>query len=169
MLDEPRDRRCRDHAHGAAAYSDRVGEHDEALRAAGLRATLPRRRVLEVLADRAHLTPDEIARAVPDRECGPVPPSTVYRALDALEGAGLVDHTHLDHGPPTYHLADHEGHLHLVCRTCGTVTELAAGLAADLAARLRRETGFDADLTHMAIHGRCASCADELHRKDPAT
>jgi Fur family ferric uptake transcriptional regulator len=82
----------------------------------------------------------------------------VYRALDCLEEVGVVSHTHLDHRAPTYHLADHARHLHLVCRLCGAVAESPASLADGLVADLAREHGFAADVTHMAIQGECAQC-----------
>ncbi len=129
------------------------------LRRAGLRMTDQRRRVLDVLTVRSHLTPEVIAQVVAEDGGPALPPSTIYRTLDALEGVGLVDHTHLDHRAPTYHLAGHHGHLHLVCRSCARVVEVSPGLAASMVEQLRTEVGFVADPTHMAIHGRCAECA----------
>lgn len=131
----------------------------EVLRRHGLRMTEQRRRVLAVLTRRSHLTPDAISALV-DGDGGPeLPPSTIYRTLDALEEVGLVEHTHLDHRAPTYRLAGHHGHLHLRCRACGRVVEVDPAVAEDFVERLAATTGFAADLTHMAIHGRCAECA----------
>lgn len=118
-----------------------------------------RRRVLAVLTSRSHLTPEIIASVVAEDGGSELPPSTIYRTLEALEEVGLVDHTHLDHHAPTYHLARHHGHLHLVCRSCHRVTEVDPALAAPMVEQVRSESGFVADPTHMAIHGRCASCA----------
>ena len=50
--------------------------------------------------------------------------STVYRTLDTLEQLGIIDHTHLAHGPAIFHLADGD-HQHLVCERCGRVEEVA--------------------------------------------
>ena len=87
-----------------------------------------------------------------------VAPVSVYRALDCLEEVGVVSHTHLDHRAPTYHLADHARHLHLVCRLCGAVAESPAALADGLVTELAREHGVRADVTHMAIQGECSQC-----------
>lgn len=129
------------------------------VRSRGLRLTAPRRRVLGVLARGEHLTPEVLTHLV-GRDGGPeLPPSTIYRTLQSLEDVGIVTHTHLDHGPPTYHLARPHGHLHLVCRGCKAVLEVEVQRADPLVAALRQETGFRADPTHMAIHGYCASCS----------
>lgn len=132
----------------------------EVLRRHGLRMTEQRRRVLGALTHRSHLTPDAIAALVATDGGPELPPSTIYRTLDALEEVGLVEHTHLDHRAPTYHRAGRHGHLHLRCRECGRVSEIDPTVAAPFVATVRDTTGFDADLTHMAIHGRCAECAD---------
>ncbi|WEV77693.1 Fur family transcriptional regulator [Janibacter cremeus] len=133
----------------------------EVLRRHGLRMTEQRRRVLGALTRRSHLTPDSIAALVATDGGPELPPSTIYRTLDALEEVGLVEHTHLDHRAPTYHRAGRHGHLHLRCRDCGRVTEVDPALATPFADAVRGTTGFVADLTHMAIHGRCADCAGD--------
>lgn len=129
------------------------------LRRHGLRMTDQRRRVLTVLTRRSHLTPDAITAAVSGDGGATLPPSTIYRTLEALEEVGLVDHTHLDHRAPTYHLAGHHGHLHLLCRSCERIVEVDPALATPLVESVHAEVGFLADPTHMAIHGRCAECA----------
>ena len=137
-----------------------MADPGEVLRRHGLRMTEQRRRVLAVLDERSHLTPEDIVAAVGDDGGPQLPPSTIYRTLDALQDVGLVDHTHLDHRAPTYQRAGHHGHLHLVCRRCGEVLEADASLAEEITDRLRSVAGFVADPTHMAIHGHCARCVD---------
>ncbi len=133
---------------------------DAALRERGLRATPQRRQVLTAIMSLGHATPEQIHERVHD-EHPPVNLSTIYRALELLEELGLVSHTHLDHGAPTYHLAAHARHLHLVCRTCGSVIEAELSIARPLAATIAERYGFYADLTHLSVHGLCASCAGD--------
>ena len=71
--------------------------------------------------------------------------STIYRNLEALEGVGVVSHTHLDHRAPTYHLADHADHVHLVCLSCGAVIESAVAAADPFVGNLLTRYGFVAD------------------------
>lgn len=132
------------------------------VRERGLRLTEPRRRVLAVLAKGEHLTPEVLTHLVGRDGGSTLPPSTIYRTLQSLEDVGIVTHSHLDHGPATYHLARPHRHLHLVCRGCRSVLEVPTEAADALVAQVLSETGFQADPTHMAIHGHCARCAEDL-------
>jgi Fur family ferric uptake transcriptional regulator len=130
----------------------------ETLRAKGYRITPQRQLVLDAVARLEHGTPDEICAEV-QRSASGVNLSTVYRALELLEELGMVTHTHLGHGAPTYHAATVEDHLHLVCRDCGSVTETDVSMADDLVGRLAERHGFETDVAHFAIYGRCKVCA----------
>ncbi len=131
----------------------------EMLRAKGMRLTRQRERVIEAVDALGHATPDGLAAAVAVDGGPTLPLSTIYRNLEALEEVGVVSHTHLDHRSPTYHLADHADHLHLVCLSCGAVIESAVSTADPLVGNLLARHGFVADVKHMAIHGWCARCA----------
>jgi len=135
--------------------------HDlgEQLRARGRRMTPQRQRVLDAVAALGHATPEDVGARVSADGGVALAPSTIYRTLEALESLGIVSHTHLDHGAPTYHLADHADHVHLVCRTCGRVQQCDRRYADPFTANVLQSTGFVADVTHMAVHGECAACA----------
>jgi Fur family ferric uptake transcriptional regulator len=137
-----------------------VGDLGEALRARGMRLTPQRRRIVEALTVLEHGTPDAVAARVATDGGPELPLSTIYRGLDALEELGVVSHTHLDHRAPTYHLAGHATHIHLVCLGCGTVAEAPVATAAELVGNVRTATVFEPDVTHMAIHGWCATCQE---------
>jgi Fur family ferric uptake transcriptional regulator len=128
------------------------------LRQRGYRLTPQRQLVLEAVGALEHATPDGILSEVRKTASG-VNISTVYRTLELLEELGLVSHAHLGHGAPTYHLAARHDHIHLVCRDCDSVTEVSVELAAPLKEGLRSEFGFDTDMKHFAIFGRCRDCA----------
>lgn len=128
------------------------------LRARGLRLTPQRRLVLEAVETLRHATPEEILAEV-RRHSDAVNLSTVYRNLEVLEELGAIRHTHLSDRAPTYHaVTDHE-HFHLVCRDCGEVTSVPLEEAQALGEALQRDRGFVADLGHLALFGRCRSCA----------
>jgi Fur family ferric uptake transcriptional regulator len=129
----------------------------ETLRAKGYRITPQRQLVLDSVVALQHGTPDEICAEV-QRTAGGVNLSTVYRSLELLEELGLVTHTHLGHGAPTYHSAAGDDHLHLVCRVCGAVTETDVSMADGLVSRLAEQHGFETDVAHFAIYGRCQGC-----------
>ncbi|MEJ3652265.1 Fur family transcriptional regulator [Actinomycetes bacterium KLBMP 9759] len=122
----------------------------------GLRMTPQRQLVLDAVRELGHATPEQICTQV-QRSAPAVNITTVYRTLDLLERIGLVRHTHLGHGAPTYSEQEHQ-HVHLVCHSCGEVTETPTELMDALAARLRTESGFELDVTHVALSGRCDRC-----------
>jgi Fur family ferric uptake transcriptional regulator len=124
------------------------------LRALGQRVTPQRRLVLEAVASLGHATPEQIHAEVGAR----ADLSTVYRTLDLLEEVGLVQHTHLGHGSPTWSVAEGEVHVHLVCRVCDAVREISVSVVADLKSVLERTEGFEIDMSHLALTGRCARC-----------
>ncbi|QKW50651.1 Fur family transcriptional regulator [Streptomyces buecherae] len=129
------------------------------LRARGYRLTPQRQLVLEAVDTLEHATPDDILTEV-RRTASGVNISTVYRTLDLLEELGLISHAHLGHGSPTYHVAARHHHLHLVCRDCTDVLEADQAIAETFTRQLRESFGFDTDLKHFAIFGRCAKCTD---------
>ena len=113
--------------------------------------------MLRAVTELRHGTPDEICLEV-QRTAGGVNISTVYRTLELLEELGLVTHTHLGHGAPTYHSATDEDHLHLVCRVCGLIIETDVSVADHLVDDLAPRHGFVTDVAHFAIFGRCKDC-----------
>jgi Fur family ferric uptake transcriptional regulator len=128
------------------------------LRANGGRVTTSRRLLLSCLfGDPSHRTAEELAARV--QELAPdVHLSTVYRNLEELERLGVVVHTHLGHGPATYHLST-ETHGHLVCKTCGAMTEAPGDLFESLAKSALDRFGFTIDPRHFAVLGSCIACA----------
>lgn len=127
------------------------------LRNRGYRLTPQRQLVLEAVEKLEHSTPDDILVEV-RRTASGVNISTVYRTLELLEELGLVSHAHLGHGAPTYHLADQHHHMHLMCRDCSQVIEADMELATSFTRKLRDTLGFDTDMKHFAIFGRCRDC-----------
>lgn len=141
------------HHHDARSQGGWQGQ----LRAKGYRLTPQRQLVLEAIGDLGHATPEDILSRVRATASG-VNISTVYRTLDLLEELALVTHTHLGHGAPTYHVANDAEHVHLVCRSCGVVTEVSPDVVSATVERLAAGHGFAADVHHFAIFGQCANC-----------
>jgi Fur family ferric uptake transcriptional regulator len=147
-------------AEGGAVAGPGLPDLPATLRARGYRITPQRQLVLDAVTALEHGTPDEICAEVQRTAHGVnVNLSTVYRTLELLEELGLVTHTHLGHGAPTYHAAADSDHLHLVCRDCGAVIETDVALADSLVGMLAQRHGFETDVGHFAIYGRCQECA----------
>jgi Fur family ferric uptake transcriptional regulator len=128
--------------------------------------TPQRQLVLDAVRELGHATPEQICAEV-QRAAPAVNITTIYRTLDLMERIGVVRHTHLGHGAPTYSEQEHQ-HLHLVCHVCGAVTESPNDLMGELARRLRGESDFELDVTHVALSGRCRACRDAGRDGDDA-
>ena len=142
-------------------------DHVELLRRTGLRATGQRLAVLAALDRLGHATMDQLLDAASD-----VLPnlqlSTIYRSVETLTAHGLVSHTHLTGSTPTYQLASHGNHAHLVCRGCGSVTQMDDDVASRFTSDIARVHGFDLDFGHLSVFGRCATCVEGDLREDEA-
>ncbi|GAA1344949.1 Fur family transcriptional regulator [Saccharothrix algeriensis] len=125
----------------------------------GMRMTPQRQLVLDAVRELGHATPEQVCRRV-QAAAPSVNITTVYRTLDLLDRLGLVRHTHLGHGAPSYSVGEHE-HVHLVCHRCGHVDEVPCETLSPLAGTLRAEHGFELDASHLALSGRCRDCLKE--------
>ena len=146
-----------DHVHEVHTVEDVLA----LVRAHGGRVTSSRRLLLEALfAGPDHRTAEDLAETV-QSEAPDVALSTVYRNLEELEKLGVVVHSHLGHGPATYHLAS-AAHGHFVCQECGVAVEAPDELFRSLARAARTRYGFELDTRHFAVLGRCAACRHEV-------
>lgn len=130
------------------------------LRQRGLRWTPQRRTVIEVLAEAdGHITAADLVERCRARDATTIP-STVYRTLDVLEELGLVRHGHGADGREEFHVLPVGEHGHLHCAACGSTWEIGRGSAAAVSAALRAADGFEIDIGHVTLVGRCRECAE---------
>ncbi|MGA2209173.1 MAG: transcriptional repressor [Acidimicrobiales bacterium] len=143
--------------------AERVEEVLSLLRARGGRVTTARRQLLEALfASAGHRTAEDLAAEIQAR-APDIHLSTIYRNLDELERLGVIVHTHLGHGPASYHLSS-SAHGHLVCERCGLTLEAPEELFASLSKGAEGRFGFHIDPRHFAVLGRCAGCSTSTRR-----
>ena len=129
------------------------------LRERGLRWTPQRRLLVGVLAEsEGHVTAAELLDRC--RAADPqTTPSTVYRTLDVLENLNMVRHAHGADGREEFHVLPQAEHGHLRCAACGRNWEIEAREASRLIGGLARARGFEVDLSHLMVVGRCAECS----------
>lgn len=132
------------------------------LREKGYRVTAQRAILLETIAhNHGHLNVQEIYQEARQRLPG-LNLATVYRTVDSLRDAGLIDWYAPGSEPMQFALRDHENpHGHLVCQKCGTVSELDLSLAQNFQERVRQATGFQIDGSHLTFQGLCPRCSVE--------
>ena len=130
----------------------------QTLREKGYRLTPQRMMVLEAIeGSDDHISAEEI-HAKARSKYPYINISTVYRTLDLLKEQGLVIETDLGGGRFLYHPVGKAHHHHLVCRKCGSVTDIDASMFHRLHEELTARHGFDAEFEHIAIFGTCAKC-----------
>ena len=85
--------------------------------------------------------------------------TTVYRTLQSMSAAGLVDTLRADTGESVYRRCSAHHHHHLVCRRCGSTVEVGGREVEAWAAEVAIEHGFS-DVSHtIEIFGTCADCS----------
>ena len=131
----------------------------EDLRAAGLKATLPRKKILEVLEAKAgqHLSAEDVYRYL--LESGEdVGLATVYRVLTQFEGAGLVERHHFEGGQSVFELNQGEHHDHILCVKCGKVEEFVDEVIEQRQRDIAEKAGYAMTDHCLYIYGICPEC-----------
>ena len=114
------------------------------IKRAGLKVTLPRLKVLEVLehADPHHLSAEDVYKKLMDSDDS-VGLATVYRVLTQFESAGIVARHNFDDGHSVYELASEEHHDHMVDIDTGAVVEFINESIESLQREIAAEHGFE--------------------------
>jgi Fur family transcriptional regulator, stress-responsive regulator len=130
----------------------------ERLRDRGQRVTAQRVVLYRVLRELGrHATAEEVLQAAAPR-LPQLSLPTVYATLDLLDELGLVRRLAAHAGAVMYDPRPDE-HAHAVCRRCGSVTDLEAGIDPSPALAAARAAGFAPDGMDMAVYGLCSRCA----------
>lgn len=132
---------------------------NQELRKAGLKVTLPRIKILEVLegADNRHLSAEDVYKAL--LEAGEeVGLATVYRVLTQFENAGLVARHHFEGGHSVFELEQGQHHDHLVCVKCGRVEEFVDETIESRQKAIAEKAGYDITDHCLYIYGICPDC-----------
>jgi Fur family ferric uptake transcriptional regulator len=128
----------------------------EELKSSGLKATLPRIKILEVFqrTERRHMTAEDVFKALL-HEGADIGLATVYRVLMQFEQAGLLSRSNFESGKAVFELNEGEHHDHLVCLDCGHVEEF---YDAEIEQRQRAVTisrGFELQEHSLSLYARC--------------
>ena len=116
----------------------------KSLKEAGLKATLPRIRILEILeaSEQKHVSAEDVYKALLDAG-EDVGLATVYRVLTQFEGAGLVIRHHFDTGHSVFELDRGGHHDHMVCIKTGKVIEFENEEIEKLQHKIAEEHGYE--------------------------
>jgi len=139
-----------------------IFNENQELRKAGLKVTLPRVKILQMLesSHQRHLSAEDVYKTL--LESGEdVGLATVYRVLTQFESAGLVIRHHFEGGHSVFELDQGEHHDHLVCLQCGKVLEFMDPVIEARQEAIAEEHGFQITDHSLYLYGRCHQCASQ--------
>ena len=128
--------------------------HD--LRSAGLKATLPRLKIINVFEQSRvrHMTAEDVYKQLLADGLD-VGLATVYRVLTQFEQAGLLIRHHFETGKAVFELNDEKHHDHLVCLTCGRVEEFFDSEIEKRQIKIAKERGFTIHEHALYLYAEC--------------
>ncbi|HLK70798.1 MAG TPA: ferric iron uptake transcriptional regulator [Steroidobacteraceae bacterium] len=126
------------------------------LRKAGLKVTLPRLKILEILERSAtrHLSAEEIYKTLLDSS-EDIGLATVYRVLTQFEAAGLVSRRHFENGMAVFEINHGTHHDHIVCMDCGCVEEFVDAEIESRQNAIAQRLGYQIAEHSLVLYGRC--------------
>lgn len=128
--------------------------HD--LKASGLKATLPRMKILEVFqtTQQRHLSAEDVYKLLlaEDSDIGL---ATVYRVLQQFADAGILKRSHFDEGKTIFELDEGTHHDHLVCMDCGVVEEFYDAQIEQRQKMVAEQRGFALQEHALALYAHC--------------
>ena len=154
---------CR-RAEKRAAREESAVENQE-LRNAGLKVTLPRVKILEILesSHRRHMSAEDMYKSLLDSG-EDIGLATVYRVLTQFETAGLVTRHHFEGGHSVFELNQGMHHDHIVCVKCGRVDEFVDGEIEKRQKQIANAKGYEITDHSLHLYGICPDCRKLLNK-----
>ena len=135
------------------------------LRKAGLKVTLPRVKILELLegAEMHHMSAEEVYKALIEQG-EDVGLATVYRVLTQFEQAGMVERHNFENNLSVFEITQDEHHDHLVCDVCGKIIEFHNTTIEEQQIKVAAEYGFKLSGHSLVLYGICNNqeCRDSV-------
>jgi Fur family ferric uptake transcriptional regulator len=132
------------------------GARADDLKSSGLKATLPRIKILEVFqkSEQRHMTAEDVFKALLN-ENSEIGLATVYRVLMQFEQAGLLTRSNFESGKAVFELNEGQHHDHLVCLTCGRVEEFYDAEIEKRQRAVAHARGFELHEHALSLYAAC--------------
>ena len=132
----------------------------EELKNTGLKATLPRLKILEIFqkGTQRHMTAEDVFRVLLE-ERSDIGLATVYRVLTQFEQAGILIRSNFEGGKAVYELDEGQHHDHFICTGCGSVEEFYDPEIEKRQHLIAKAKGWQVQDHAMSLYGLCATCA----------
>lgn len=133
-----------------------MSDHPTELKASGLKATLPRLKILDIFrkSQVRHLAAEDVYKILLNENME-VGLATVYRVLTQFEQAGLLKRNNFETGKAIFELMEGEHHDHIVCLDCGWVEEFHDKEIEKRQKKVAQERGFEIVEHSLALYCRC--------------
>jgi len=131
------------------------------LRKAGLKVTLPRMKILDILegSDARHHSAEDVYKIL--LETGEdIGLATVYRVLTQFESAGLVTRHHFEGGHSVFELNQGDHHDHILCVKCGRVDEFVDEIIEQHQKDIATRLGYELTDHCLYMYGICSQCKE---------
>lgn len=138
----------------------------EELKSTGLKATLPRLKILEIFqkSDQRHLTAEDVYRLlIEDRS--DIGLATVYRVLTQFEQAGILVRSNFEGAKAIFELDDGSHHDHLICVSCGKVEEFHDPEIEARQIAVAEKLGYTLSDHELTLFGICSDCQKKNKQK----
>ncbi|HZF69501.1 Fur family transcriptional regulator [Sulfuricurvum sp.] len=144
-------------------YNKLLSDFKQLLKVNGLKFTIQREVILEMLYNSdEHLTPEGLHHLIqekhPDLNTGI---ATVYRTLSLLEESDMVTSLSFGAQGKKYELGAKDHHDHIICTTCGSITEFVDEAIEERQQKIAEELGFIMQEHSMQIYGICKNCQEK--------
>ena len=126
------------------------------LKSSGLKATLPRIKILEIFQQthQRHMTAEDVFKVLLN-EGSDIGLATVYRVLMQFEQAGILSRNHFETGKAVFELNEGQHHDHLVCLDCGRVEEFFDEQIEQRQKAVAQARGFALQDHALALYATC--------------
>lgn len=133
------------------------------LKDVGLKATVPRMKILEILEVRhdEHMSAEDVYKALLENN-EDIGLATVYRVLTQFEQAGLVHRHHFEGGQSIFELNQGEHHDHMLCTACGKVEEFVDEVIETRQRAIAEKAGYRITDHSLYIYGICPDCQKKV-------
>lgn len=145
-----------------------MADHNQELKKAGLKVTLPRVKILDILQkpEHQHISAEDVYKVLLEQgeEIGL---ATVYRVLNQFDDAGIVSRHHFEGGKSVFELSSKSHHDHLVCLKCGKVVEFEDEVIERRQIEIANRHGITLTNHSLYLYGECEDTkgCDEYRKK----
>lgn len=131
-------------------------DQNQELKKAGLKVTLPRLKILEILKspENQHISAEDVYKILLEQG-EDIGLATVYRVLNQFDDAGILDRHHFEGGKSVFEISDKNHHDHLVCLDCGKVIEFEDEVIEETQNKIAKDHSIELTNHSLYLYGRC--------------